>query len=243
MNRQSGIMISELRDPQLSVICKKAGFDFIIFDYEHGGFDYKDLFGLIMNANLCGIKAIVRLANNARKDINKLMDMGADGLLLPMTNTATDIQEVVKYAKYSPIGERGISTVRAHSLYEPGEIFNYMEQANKRTKVYAQIETVTGVKNIHEILGVNGVDGFFIGPNDLSNDLHCLGEKNAKEILQVIKDLGDVAKETNKASGIITRNKNYLAKAKAEGLMNFCVGSELSLLLNGGKSTTKEIKA
>jgi 2-dehydro-3-deoxyglucarate aldolase/4-hydroxy-2-oxoheptanedioate aldolase len=234
-------MISELRDSQLPTIFKTAGFDFVILDFEHGGFDYKDLFNMIMNARLVGIHVIIRLANNARKDINKLMDMGADALLLPMTNNAQDIEEVVKYAKYSPIGKRGISTMRAHSLYNPGDINEYIKIANDRTKVFAQIETIQGVRNTKEILNLPGVDGFFIGPNDLSSDLGCLGASNSKEIRNVITELGKLAIELKKESGIITRNEAYLSLAKEVGINNYCVGSEISLLLNGGKETVKSI--
>ena len=76
-----------------------------------------------------------------------------------MTNTADDIKKVVEYAKYAPVGKRGISTMRAHTLYAPPSLCEYMPLANERIKVYAQIETVSGVVNIEEILSVNGVDG------------------------------------------------------------------------------------
>lgn len=241
MKKESGIMLSELRDAQLPIIFKNAGFDFFIIDYEHGSFDYKDMFQLIMNARLVDIRVIVRLPNNQRKDITKIMDMGADGLLLPMTNDINDIAEVVEYAKYAPIGKRGISTVRAHSFYEPGEINSYLKKANERTKVYAQIETIKGVRNIESILSKEGVDGFFIGPNDLSSDIGVLGNQNSDEIKEIILSLGKVSIKLHKESGIITRNAAYLEKATQAGMNHYCVGSELSILRNGCKETVQLI--
>ena len=186
MEYKSGIMVSEISFSSLPLILKNAILDFFIIDYEHGPFDYTDMSKLIMNARLAGIKCIVRLPNNERKDIIKLLDMGADGLLLPMTSFAKDIEKVVNYAKYPPLGKRGISTMRAHTLYNPPETTKYIKQANEDTMIFAQIETIDGVNNIDEILGVNGVTGVFVGPNDLSADYGCLGDNNAKEILNSI---------------------------------------------------------
>lgn len=240
-NRLAGMMLSEIPFSNMPVILKKSGFDFFIFDNEHGGFDYSDISKIIMTAKLCGIEVIIRLADNSRRDIIKFMDMGADGLLLQMTNTPEDIKKVVEYAKYAPLGKRGISTMRAHTLYDPPELLDYMRQANQHTKVFAQIETVLGVKNAREILEVQGVDGFIFGPNDLSCDLNCLDNHNAPEILDAIEKVTLTAHELNKLSGIITSNSNYLKKSKEVGMKMFCVGSELSMLKKAGIETVKLI--
>ena len=241
--RKSGIMISEIPFSNMPVLMKNAGLDFFILDYEHGGFDYVDMSRMITTARLCGLPVIVRLSNNERKDIIKLMDMGADGLLLPMTNTVSDIQQVVKYAKYQPIGQRGISTMRAHTFYNPPPINEYLPMANARTKVYAQAETVAGVANIEDILNVEGVDGVFMGPNDLSADYGCLGNSNAPEILSAIEKVGKAAEKLGKEAGIITANKNYLTKACENGFTLYSKGSELNAISEYCKKVAAEMKA
>lgn len=120
------MMISEIAFSNMPVLLKNAGIEFCILDCEHGGFDYAEVSRLIMTARLCGLELTVRLANNERKDVVKYLDMGADGLLLPMTNTAEDIQKVADYAKYPPLGHRGISTMRAHTLYAPPPVLEYI---------------------------------------------------------------------------------------------------------------------
>ena len=236
-----GIMVSEIAFSNMPVLLKNSGLDYFILDCEHGGFDYLDISRMIMTARLCGLPIIVRLPNNDRKDIIKLMDMGADGVLLPMTNTVEDIKKVVEYAKYQPIGNRGISTMRAHTFYNPPPINEYLPQANARTKVFAQAETIAGVENIEEILSVEGVDGVFIGPNDMSADYGCLGNNNAPEILSAIEKIACACKKTGKVGGIITGNKSYLSKAKQCGLEYFCKGSELNAISDYCKKITKEI--
>ena len=239
---EAGIMLSEVPFSNLPVILKKGGMDFFILDSEHGGFDYSDISKIIMTSRLAGLKCIVRLADNTRKDITKFMDMGADGLLLPMTNTAADIEKVVEYAKYAPLGRRGLSTMRAHTLYDPPKLLHYMKEANEAKDIYAQIETAAGVENVVEILSVEGVSGVLTGPNDLSCDFGCLADNHAPQILSSIEKTAFEAVGRGKKSGIITGNENYLAKGKECGMTMFCVGSELNLLKSGTASTVKRIK-
>jgi len=235
-------MISEIPFSNLPVLLKASGLDFFILDYEHGSFDYSAMFNIITNAKLSGIECIVRLPNNERKDIIKCLDMGADGLLLPMTSTVDDIKKLVNYSKYPPLGIRGVSTMRAHTLYNPPKVLDYMESANKRIKVFAQIETVDGVNNVYDILNVEGVDGIFIGPNDLSADYGCLGDKNAKEILDAITRCGEASNKLNKLSGIITGNDNYLKKSKEMGFDYYSIGSELNAISDYSKKIIKHIE-
>lgn len=240
---RAGIMINEIAFSNLPVLFRQCGLDFYIIDGEHGAFDYREFYQMIGAARIAGgIETIVRLPSNARKDIIKLMDMGADSLLLPMTNGAEDIRQVVRYAKYSPVGERGISTMRAHTLYAPPPLKEYMRTANAHTRVYAQIETVEGVEHIDEILEVEGVAGFFMGPNDLSDAYGCLGEKAAPQILEAIARTAESARRHKKTSGIITENAAYLQRAREAGMTMFSCGSELSLLAAGLRATVARIK-
>ena len=240
--RRTGIMINEIPFSNFPVLFRQCGLDFYIIDDQHGGFDYREIYGMISAARLAGgIETIVRIPCADRRDIIKFLDMGADGLLLPMTNGAEDIGKVVKYAKYSPLGERGISTMRAHTLYNPPPLAEYMPAANARTKVYAQIETKEGVERIEEILSVEGVEGFLMGPNDLSDSYGCLGDDGAPQILAAIDRTAECARRLGKTSGIITANARYLDRAKEAGMRMFSKGSELSLLASGIRKTVADI--
>lgn len=169
-----------------------------------------------------------------------MMDMGADGLLLPMTNTKKDIEQVVKYAKYSPIGERGISATRAHTDYYPPNLDEYMLSTNDRTMIFAQIETKDGIEHIEEILATPGVFGAMVGPNDLSCDLKCLGQ--TEPILPVLRIIADAASKYDKASGIITTNEKLLIEAERVGMRWFSIGSELNMLKTGCKTVVETVK-
>lgn len=235
-----GTMLSEVAFPNFPIILKNSNLDFFIIDNEHGSFDYSFISAIVMNANLCDFNSIIRISDNSRKDIIKFADMGARGFLLPMTNTAEDIRQVVKYAKYAPIGSRGISTNRAHTLYNPPPIDQYMEAANKKVKVYAQIETVCGVENIEDILSVNGVDGVFIGPNDLSCDMGCIG--NIEPIKEAIDKVAAAAQKTGKEFGIITADKDLIRHAVLNGVNYISCGSEINMLKSGCKNILNIVK-
>lgn len=234
-----GTMLSETPFVNFPVILKNSNIDFLIIDNEHGAFDYNFISNITTVCRLIGMNQIIRLSDNSRKDITKFVDMGVVGFLLPMTNTAEDIKAVVDYAKYSPIGKRGISTNRAHTLYNPPPIEEYMTAANKAVKVYAQIETKQGVQNIESILKVNGVDGVFVGPNDLSCDMGCIG--NNEPIKQALKNVSVAAKKHNKTWGIITASKQLINCSLENGVNFICYGSEINMLKDSSKKIRSNI--
>lgn len=224
---QMGTMFSEVAFAHLPVFIRNAGLDFFIIDCEHGPFDLREVSVLAMNARLVGVKCFVRIPCAERENIVKFMDMGVDGLILPMTNEATDIARVVEYAKYSPVGRRGVSTTRAHTLYDPGRLCDIMAEANGRTQVFAQIETQSGCDHLQEIVRVHGVDGVFIGPNDLSVDIGLVDGPSA-EIESRIREIVRVAAWAGRWAGIITTVDKYIAAFVESGGRYICFGSELN---------------
>ena len=232
-NTKIGTMLSEVCFTNFPIILKNEKLEFLMIDNEHGAFDYAFLLNVITNSRLVDLPVIVRLPDNNRRDITKLVDMGADGFLLPMTNTAEDIKKVVEYAKYQPIGKRGVSTNRAHTFYNSPPLDAYMKDANERVRVFAQIETKLGVENIRDILTANGVDGVFIGPNDLSCDLNCIG--NLAPIKKAILKIFQEAEKQGKVWGIITTNKDLIDFSLTNGVDYISYGSEINMLKDACK--------
>ena len=230
---KSGTMLSEIRFANFPIIAKNSGLDFIILDNEHGCFDYSDISALVLTAKLIDMDVIVRIGDSSRAHITKLADMGVSAFLLPMTNCKEDIQQVVDYAKYTPVGKRGVSTTRAHTLYNPPKLTEYMKSANEKMKIYAQIETKMGVENIKSILGVDGVEGLFIGPNDLSVDMNCISDKGA--VCDAIKIIAKAANEANKPFGIITGDIELIRCSLDNNASMISMGSELNMMINGCK--------
>lgn len=234
-----GTMISEIATPNIARILRACGFEFIIIDCEHGYFDLSQVAAIVGISNGIGLSVIIRLPDSRRELITKFMDMGADGLLLPMTSSAADIRPVVRYAKYAPLGERGISTQRAHTNYSPPPLASYMASANRNTVIFAQIETRQGVRNASEILGTDGVDGVFVGPNDLAGDCGVPGEIDAPIVGQCIASVVKSAKQTGKYSGIITGDIELIKTWRAQGMSVFSCNSEIGMLMNAAKKVAQ----
>jgi len=233
-----GTMLSEVEFVNFPYVLKKANLDFFIIDNEHGSFENKTITSLAMNARHADIQAIVRLPNNDRAMITKLADGGVSAFLLPMTNRKEDIEKVVEYAKYSPVGKRGISTTRAHTGYGVADIKEYMKCANQRMKIYAQIETRLGVENVEKILNVDGIEGVFIGPNDLSCDYDCMGD--TEKIKGLISVISKACAKNDKPCGIITADKELIKHALLCGCSMVSCGSEINMLLKGAQGITNE---
>ena len=234
-----GMMISEFGCPNLIRIMKGAGFSFVIVDAEHGPFDMTALSQMISLGNGIGMPVLVRIPGIDRGMITKILDMGAEGFLVPMVNTPEDAEELVKYAKYAPLGRRGISTTRAHTNYHPPKLTDYMEFANKRTVLLTQIETKTAVRNADKIAAVPGVDALIVGPSDLSSDLGKPGVLSNQDLLDCAVAVTNAARTHGKFSGTVSSNKAYLEACKTMGMNLFSIGSELDMLIRGADYNRK----
>lgn len=234
-----GMFLSEIAAPNLLRVMQASGVDFVIVDCEHGYFDYSQVAAITAVGNGIDFPVIVRIPSISRECIQKYLDAGVDGILVPMLETKEQAETLVRLGKYAPEGARGISTMRPHSNYNPGKLSTYMETANKRTMFFAQIETKTGVQNAADIASVPGLDGIFIGPNDLACDLGQVGEFNTDDMDAALHHVVAAAKAHNIPCGIIASNPDFLRKWEANGMTMFSCNSELGLLKKGIQSMIK----
>ncbi len=235
-----GAFLSEIAAPNLMRVYKASGLDYVIIDCEHGYFGHPEVAALCAVANGIGLTAIVRVPCVSREHIQKIMDLGADGILVPMTGTAAQICQAVEYALYSPEGKRGASTMRPHSEYNPGKLVDYMKKANERVMVFAQIETDEGVKNAAKIAAVSGVSGLIVGPNDLSIDYGTPGASDTPEMENAYRAVIAAAQAQGKPTGIITGNMKLIHHCEELGMQIFSCNSEVGLLSKQIKAMVKE---
>lgn len=219
-----------------------SGLDYVIVDCEHGYFDYSQVAALAAVGNGIHFPVIVRIPSISRDHIQKYLDAGVDGILVPMLETREQAEQLVSYGKYAPEGKRGISTMRPHSNYNPGKLTEYTASANGRTMFFAQIETRKGVENIREIAGVPGLDGVFVGPNDLACDLGAMGNFDTPEMEFCIEQVISAAAEAGIPSGIITSKTDFIKDCRNKGMTMFSCDSELGLLKKGIVEMKKKVK-
>ena len=144
----------------------RVGFDYICIDNQHGLVDYPATVGMIQAVLLGGSRPIVRVAGNDPASIGKMLDAGAEGIIVPLVNSAADAEAVVRSVRYPPVGARS----HGPTLAGP-RVAEYAHHANERLSAIPMIETVEALANLDDILAVPGVDAVYVGPADLSLSL------------------------------------------------------------------------
>lgn len=237
-----GTMITVFDHVDMLRIFKNTGFDFVIVDNELGYFDYKELSLLLNTGKLLDFPVLVRIAEPRREIVAKCMEMGAAGLLIPNCDGPAMAQQVISYAKYAPMGNRGVSLGRANTNYEKVDALEYMKKVNDETIIMCQIESPEGVENVEKTAAVEGVDCLFIGPNDLTQSYGIMGQTQNPIFIDAVKRVIKAAKAENKACGIHLQNTDGVKKWMAEGMNMNLYGNDAALLKNACQAGVSAIR-
>jgi 2-keto-3-deoxy-L-rhamnonate aldolase RhmA len=197
-----GTIISEIRNPNVAYMLAQAGFEYFILDNEHGSYSSETVANMIAAARGAEISIIVRIPEIRRETILKPLDAGAAGLLVPQVHTPEQAEDVVRFSKYPPDGDRGVGLRRPHSRYARVNAAEYLKQVNSNLFIAVQAESKEAIKNADKIAAVDGVDCVFVGPFDLSVSLGIPGEINHPREAEAIERVIDACKKNNKTAGI-----------------------------------------
>lgn len=222
-----------LGNPAIAEIMAKSGFDWLTVDMEHSAITLHQAQHLIQIIELCGVTPLVRVGENNPNLIKRVMDAGAHGVIVPMVNTREDAVNAVNAVKYSPIGTRGVGLARAQGYGL--EFERYRDWVNKESVVIVQIEHIKAVENLENILQVEGVDAFIVGPYDLSGSIGHPGSFEHPEVCSALKKIRDVSKKFNKVAGyhVILPDAEAVNKKIQEGYR--FIGFSLDTLFLGIK--------
>jgi 4-hydroxy-2-oxoheptanedioate aldolase len=173
--------------PQLVEMIAYSGFDWVLIDCEHGSIGLADVEVMAMAADASGITSIGRPRSNSTADIQSIMDRGVKGVQIPHISTREDAERAVAAVKFGPGAKRGLAAgTRPDNWGLGAKMTDFVETANKTSLVCVQIEDTSAVANIDDILGVGGIDVFFIGPSDLSQSMGHPGAPKAPPVAQAI---------------------------------------------------------
>jgi 2-dehydro-3-deoxyglucarate aldolase len=178
-----GSMVT-LAAPAVAEILADAGFDWLFIDGEHGPLETGDVVGMLQAAGH-RLACIVRVPGSEEGPIKKILDQGAEGIIVPQVNTVEQAASVVRFARYAPAGSRGVGLSRAHGY---GMRFQqYLETANERTVVVVQAENARAVENIESIVKVEGIDAVLVGQYDLAASLGKMGRIDDPAVTDAIE--------------------------------------------------------
>jgi 4-hydroxy-2-oxoheptanedioate aldolase len=173
---------------RLAEIVSMIGFEFVVIDMEHGPIDIGVAEDMVRAAELQGATPIVRITHNSPHLMLRALDIGAQGVHVPDVNTVEDARLAVASSKYGPAGHRGLAGVRAadYGLKQP--LGAYAPVANRETMVIAHIESEQSVRNLDALLEVDGIDVYYIGPEDISNSLGIPGQSKDPRVVTLVED-------------------------------------------------------
>lgn len=201
--------------PVTAEIMGRAGFDLMTVDLQHGLIDYQTALTLLQVLQGLPAPVMVRVPWNEPGIVMKCLDAGFSGLICPMINTAEDALQLVRWARYAPLGGRSFGPTRANLLHGPG----YARGANATIPVLAMIETREALANLDAILNVEGIDGVYVGPSDLGLSLgyEPTLEPTAPEVLDAIRLIGSRARDLGRIAGIHTGSPAMIRTVLGQG--------------------------
>lgn len=213
--------------PQSTEIMAAAGFDWVLIDMEHSSLSLAEVHNLL-NAGGEKMVSIVRVPGNDETWIKRVLDLGCNGILVPMVNSGEEAVRAVAAALYPPDGKRSVGVGRAHG-YGPG-FSKYVAGANQKLTVMLQVEHIEAVRNIDAIVSTKGVSAIFIGPYDLSASMGLAGEVNHPEVTKAIDVVKSRCRESGMPYGIFSMTPEGLAAHIADGCTYALCGIDAFML-------------
>lgn len=229
-----------LESPTVTEIAAAMGVDWICVDLEHGALDFNDVLGHLRAAKGTGVAVLARVPASRVDTIKKCLDIGVDGVLLPLINTAAELSEAFQHARYPTTGKRGLGGERA--VRWGLNIHEYIQRANEDALIIPLIETRAASENIEEILDVPGLEAIFFGPADLSSSMGYLGEWEGPGVAEDILRISASAAKRGIVSGVIGMTPDDMKARVEQGFKMIGLGSDGGMLIKQFKQIFGTLK-
>jgi 2-dehydro-3-deoxyglucarate aldolase/4-hydroxy-2-oxoheptanedioate aldolase len=239
---QLGCSVSMVRSPEITRILAAAGIDWTYLDSEHGGFDLETLQDLARAANDNGLCPIVRVAELQYALIARALDSGAQGVLFPRVESPELLAQAISWTRFPPLGVRGFGLQPTHLNYEMRTMADIIAHMNENVMVVLQIETVTALNRVDELLAVRGVDAVMIGPADLSISLGVPGQFEHPTMIAAIEKVRDACHRAGVAPGIHMRSLKLAQYWRDHGLKFLSCNSEIGYMLEKAQETVAALR-
>src|SRR3954466_14547363 len=220
-----------LESASITEMAVALGVDWIVIDAEHGSLDWQEIAAHIRATVRSDTVALVRLTDRSISLVKRALDIGADGVVIPWMETAEQVREAVAFAHYPPAGIRGIGAERATAWGQ--SIPQHISEANENILVVPMIESVRGGQHIGEMVKVEGVDLFVLGPADYSSSAGFAGQWQGPGIAEQLLQIKNTIAEAGKCCGVIATNEANLIERREQGFGMIGLGSDCGFLIRG----------
>lgn len=229
-----------MKSPVVAEIMSRIGFDWLWFETEHTSLSLEDVQTMLQATNGSNISSIVRVPWNDKTLIKRALDLGPDGLILPLVNSREEAEYAVRAMKYPPWGERSAGMHRAQ--FYGGQMAEYLQHSNDEVMTILMIEHIAAVEKIDEILRVKGVDSVMIGTLDLSGSLGLLGQTNHPTVEAAVQRVLAACKRTNTPCGIIALSPEQAKLRVEQGFLNLIAGIDVDIFFRAARQTLAAVR-
>jgi 2-keto-3-deoxy-L-rhamnonate aldolase RhmA len=237
-----GSEVSRLRSPEVPRLYAAADFDFVFIDMEHSAFSLETVADLVLAARAADIVPLVRVPQAEYVWVARVLDLGAQGVIVPRVNTARQAADVVSWMRYPPLGIRGFACTAAQTDHRPVAPDAFMEASHRETLCVIQVERQEAVDNLDEMLSVPGVDVACLGYMDLSVDLGVPGQLEHPTMVQAVERLIAAADAHGVAPGIICPRLDAVARWMAAGMRFVSYATEFLLLQEAATAAARRLR-
>lgn len=217
--------------PVVAELLATAGYDWVLLDTEHSLTDIPDLMGMLQAVAPYPGSAVVRVAGQDPVLMKRVLDMGAQTVMVPYVQSAEEARAIVAAMRYAPRGIRGVSGMTRASRF--GAVSDYVARAEAELCLIVQVETAEAVGRIGEIAAVDGVDAIFIGPSDLAASMGLPGQAGHPQVVAMIEHAVKAIVAAGKPAGILTLDPAFARRCIGWGTRFTAVGIDMSILASG----------
>ena len=228
-------------DAHVAEVMATCGFDWLTIDGEHAPNDVRSVLAQLQALAPYPVEPVVRLVDHDPAKIKQTLDLGAQNLLIPMVESAEQAQALVRACRYPPKGTRGVIGLARASRW--GLLSEQLHTADAEVCLLVQVETRRGLDQLEAILQVEGVDGVFFGPSDLSASFGRLGQPADPEVQEHIGRAIVRTREAGKFAGTLSASEAIIERHVARGCNFAALGSDLNLLLQAARSLRQRLPA
>ena len=237
-----GCGLQVYRAPEIPRAFAAAGFDYVFIDMEHGSYNLETVHDMIISSKLAGITPIVRVGEVQYTLCARLLDQGAQGIILPRVEDPRLLEEALSWMRFPPAGKRGFGINPTMIDYEARSMPEIIEHQNRETLSVVQVETVTAVERREELLSLKGLDVMMIGPADLSISLGIPGQFDNPLLIETVDKVIETSNRHGVAPGIQTRGVAMAKFWAGRGMRFVGVAAEHVLLLEKCREALKALR-
>ncbi len=237
--KQIGLWLTSASNSSAEVIAD-AGYDWVVIDMEHAPNHMLSVKSQLQVFAASKTTALARPDWNDPVEVKRLLDLGAQGLVFPMVQTVEEAEKAVASTRYPPRGIRGVSGMTRANKY--GRITDYFTRVEEETTIIIQLETVAAIEQATNIAAVEGVDGIFFGPADISADMGMLGQIMAPEVWELIWSAAEKLIANGVPVGILVLDVEFAAKLFNDGFTFVACGVDTALLARSADKLVTDVK-